>query len=148
MPSPRFEVPVGAIDGSNTVFAVSKAYSAGSTAVFLNGILQERSYEDGWVETDPNAGVVTLKEAPRLADTVQIFYLDTVSTVLPETQIFKMRGILKAARSIRATFRPAQTIQGRISTPTPLVGRIGVRKDLRGTVSVTRTIKAKIKVCV
>ena len=146
MPSPRFEVPVGAIDGANTVFTVSRAYSAGSTAVFLNGILQERSYDDGWIETSPSTGVFTMKEAPQLADVLQVFFLDT-SAALPESQVFKMRGILKTSRSMRAVFRPADAIQGRISTPAPLVGQIGLRKDLRGTVTVVKTIRAKIKVC-
>jgi len=147
MPSPRFEIPVGAIDGSNTVFTVSRAYSAGSTAVFLNGILQERSYDDGWYETNPLGGIVTLKEAPQLADTVQIFFLDTTAA-LPETQVFKMRGILKASRSMRGSIRPSAEIQGRLSTPNPLVGHLDLRKDLRGTVKINRTIRAKIKVCV
>jgi len=147
MPSPRFEVPVGAIDGVNTVFTVSRAYSAGSTAVFLNGILQERNYDDGWFETSPASGVITLKEAPQLSDSVQVFFLDTTSTVLPENQVFKMRGILRTSNKIRAVFRQTESIQGKISTPAPLVGQLNLRKDLRGTVSVTKTIKAKIKVC-
>lgn len=146
MPSPRFEVPVGAIDGVNTVFTVSRGYSAGSTAVFVNGLLQERTSPSGWIETDPSAGIVTLKQAPVLGATVQVFFLDT-SAALPETQVFKMRGILKASRSMRAAMRPAESIQGRISTGIPLVGRIETRKDLRGTIGVNRTIRAKIKVC-
>ena len=39
MPIPRFEVPVGAVDGANTVYTTSVPYQAGSTAVFLNGLL-------------------------------------------------------------------------------------------------------------
>lgn len=83
MPTPRFEVPAGAIDGVNKVFILSRSYTPGSVAAFLNGQLKREDYEDGWVETDPVAGIVTLKEAPIAfgspdpLDVVQIFYIDT-----------------------------------------------------------------------
>jgi hypothetical protein len=83
MASPRFEVPSGAIDNVNTVFTLSRSYTPGTVAVFLNGQLKREDYDDGWIETDPVAGVVTLKEPPRSAggyeplDVVQIFYIDT-----------------------------------------------------------------------
>lgn len=83
MASPRFEVPSGAIDNVNVTFTLSQSYTPGSVAVFLNGQLKRQDYEDGWIETDPVAGVVTLKEPPRYAsnispaDVVQIFYIDT-----------------------------------------------------------------------
>jgi hypothetical protein len=83
MASPRFEVPSGAIDNVNVTFTLSRSYTPGSVAVFLNGQLKRVDYDDGWIETDPVAGIVTLKEAPKAAgtyeplDVVQIFYIDT-----------------------------------------------------------------------
>jgi hypothetical protein len=56
------------------------AYTPGSTAVFLNGQLKRPSSTgilDGWVETSPILGTVTLDEAPLTDDVVQVFYLDT-----------------------------------------------------------------------
>jgi hypothetical protein len=147
MPSPRFEVPAGAIDGSNTVFTVSRAYSPGSTAVFINGILMERSLDDGWLETTPGDGVVTLKEAPRAFDTVHVFFLDQ-SAPLPETQVFKMRGKIKTSTPIRGKVSMSQSITGHIVQPSPLVAKIASRKDLRATITSKQTIRAKIRVCV
>jgi hypothetical protein len=97
MPMPRFEVPAGAVDGANTVYTVSQPYMPGSTAVFLNGLLQEKSLDDGWFETDPGSGTITMKEAPQgtgtFPDVLQVFYLDT-SPALPETEICIMSGRL------------------------------------------------------
>lgn len=117
MPVPRFEVPVGVINGLNTVFTVSRPYLPGTTAVFLNGLLQEKSLDDGWLETDPSGGIVTLKEAPRSSglspDVVQIFFIDT-TPALPETQIFKLRGRLRQSKPLRAIMIPVQKIRGRL----------------------------------
>lgn len=80
MPQPRFEILAGMIDGVNQVFTTSVAFTPSSTAVFLNGQLKRphvSGVQDGWTETDPAAGVVTLDEAPRVGDVVQAFYLDT-----------------------------------------------------------------------
>lgn len=97
MATPRFEIPAGVIDDVNTVFTVGSPYLAGSVAVFLNGQLLTQVLDDGWTETDPATGVVTLNEAPRVTnippDVVQIFYL-VDGPVLPEGQIMKLTGIL------------------------------------------------------
>lgn len=77
MATPRFEIAVGAINGSNAVFTVSQAYVANSTAVFINGLLMRRDLEDGWSESSPTIGQVTLTEAPKTGDVIQIFFLDT-----------------------------------------------------------------------
>ena len=80
MPLPHFEVPTGVIDGVNTVFNVSQAYRPGTTAVFLTGLLLRADYDDGWTESDPSTGEITLKEPPRVTkitpDVVQVFYID------------------------------------------------------------------------
>lgn len=73
--TPRFEVASGAVDGSNVTFVVGDPYTPDTTAVFLNGVAQIMSFDDGWFETSPTAGVVTLKEAPLVGDIVKIFYI-------------------------------------------------------------------------
>jgi hypothetical protein len=77
---PHFEVPAGAIDGANVLFTTAMSYTPGSTAVFINGQLKRPAgvgILDGWTETSPVLGTVTLDEAPLTDDVVQIFYLDT-----------------------------------------------------------------------
>jgi len=82
---PIFEVPTGVIDGVNTTFTVSSAYVVGSTAVYLNGQLKVKTFLDGWTETDPLAGIITLTEAPLDGDVIQIFYIgETPSSQIDE----------------------------------------------------------------
>jgi len=87
MPEAHFEVPVGAIDGVNRLFTVSLPYTPGSVAVFINGQLKRADYDDGWVETDPSTGQVTVNESPiggSVPEVVQIFYLDTTQNDVTE----------------------------------------------------------------
>ena len=87
---PRFEVPSGVIDGVNTVFTVSVPYISGTTAVWLNGVLLEPSLVDGWIESNPATGEITLKEPPQATgpcpDVLQVFFQDTTPDP-PETVI-------------------------------------------------------------
>jgi len=151
MPSPRFEVPSGLIDGVNTVYTVSRPYRPGSTAVFLNGALQERSLDDGWFETDPAAGTVTLKEAPRsigaCPDVLQIFFIDT-SPALPETEITKIKGRIRQTPRLRGRLRDAQAMQGRVAATGRLRGRIQDSIKIRASVAGVRKIKGTIRECV
>jgi hypothetical protein len=67
----NFEVPTGDIDGVNTVFTVSKPYTAGSLAVWVN-LLRIEANDDGWTETTTTT--FTMKEAPRSGDTLLVRY--------------------------------------------------------------------------
>jgi len=150
MSSPRFEVPSGTIDGSNVVFAVSRPYGPGTTAVFINGQLMEKSLDDGWFETDPTSGTVTLKEAPRSTgecpDVIQIFFLDT-APALPETQIFRLKGYIRQSPKIRAEVRSSQRLLGKVVPSRKIFGRVEMRKRLRGTVMDAQKIRARIRIC-
>lgn len=73
----HLEIPVGAVDGANQVFTTSESYASGSLHVWINGVLRLATNTDGWTETSTSAGTVTLKVAPIVGDTVQIFFLDT-----------------------------------------------------------------------
>jgi len=149
MPSPRFEVPSGAVDGANKVFTLSMPYGPGTTAVFLNGLLQERSLDDGWYETDPDAGIVTLKEAPRatgMPDVIQIFFIDR-SKPLPEAACVQLKGIIRLGSGLRGKLTPSMPIYGQVSPQPSLLGYCDPRKDLRGSVESTRLFKATIRVC-
>ena len=102
MANPIFEIPTGVVDGANRVFTTSKPYSIGSTAVFLNGVLQGRALDDGWYETSPDNGVITMKEAPSnigTPDVVQVFYLDRSPSPPPPrgTVARRLRGIIRTS---------------------------------------------------
>lgn len=138
MPIPRFEVPSGAIDGVNTVFNVSSPYQSGTTAVYLNGLLQEPSLDDGWTETDPLTGEVTLKEAPKgtgdCPDVLQVFFLDT-SPQLPESVIERIKGRLSAVGEI----------EGRLGLIIPLTGAIEGAGALQGAVLASTALKGLVE---
>lgn len=146
MPSPRFETPTGVTDKTNVDFYVSRPYANGSTAVFLNGVLMERTFDDGWIELDPETGLIRLKEAPFPFDTLQIFYLDR-SPPLPETVVYRLKGRIKTSTPISGKVHMTQSVTGRIVQPSPLVARIAPRKDLRATITSRQTIRAKIRMC-
>lgn len=145
MPIPRFEVPAGVVNGVNTVFTVSQPYMPGSTAVFVNGLLQEKSLDDGWLETSPATGVITLKEAPRSAgtfpDVLQVFYLDT-SPALPETEVSTMSGTLVVVDELEGSLVdgdalsglvvPAGGLLGGLLDPYPLQAAIDASDSLTG----------------
>lgn len=80
MTAERIEQLAGAINGSNTVFTAPTPYVAGSARVFVNGLLRRQADADGWTETSPAAGTITLAVAPLVGDTVAAYYLDPTTT--------------------------------------------------------------------
>jgi hypothetical protein len=76
MPTPRLEVPSGAVNGTNQAFTTSVPYTAGTLSVWINGQLKRQDLEDGWAETSPTTGVFTMGVAPKTGDIIQVFFLD------------------------------------------------------------------------
>jgi len=139
MPLPHFEVPVGAIDGSNVVFNVSQAYKPGTTAVFLNGLLLRADYPDGWTESDPATGEVTLKEPPRVTkitpDVVQVFYIDTSPAILEAVIVERLRGTLRAV----------DDLEGRLVPLAPLRASVDVSGALEGVLAAESALRAELQ---
>lgn len=127
MAVPRFEVPAGAIDGVNTLFTVSTAYQASSTAVYINGQLKDKDNDDGWIETSPLTGLVTLKEAPLTGDTVHIFFIDE-TTLAPGTSpviIDRLVGVIRETEAIRGVLdEGVDVLRGQLVEVSPIVGRL------------------------
>ena len=125
MSLPHFEVPSGVIDGVNLVFNVSQPYKPGTTAVFLNGLLLRPDYTDGWTESNPATGEVTLKEPPRVTkitpDVVQVFYIDTspdiLEAIIVERLIGRLRdaGALQGHLTVLSTFRASMDVSGALT---------------------------------
>jgi microcompartment protein CcmL/EutN len=149
MPEPRFEIPAGAIDGANVTFVTSQPYRPGSTAVFLNGQLKTQALDDGWDETDPAGGVVTLNEAPRGSpgdpDVVQIFYIDT-SPVLPETVVdTRLVGVLREVDTLEAEIVSTGLLGGLVDdSGLGLEGAISEVDQLGGVVQDVEALSGKI----
>jgi len=126
MALPHFEVASGTIDGVNVIFNVSMPYKPGTTAVFLNGLLLREDYPDGWLESDPVTGEVTLKEPPRVTkitpDVVQVFFIDTSPDVLDAVIVERLVGYL----------RGVDVLDGRLLEVVELRGAVDVVDGLDG----------------
>ena len=121
----KFEVAVGAIDGVNTVFAVSTAYVPNSTAVFLNGQLKRKDFGDGWAETTPASGVVTLVEPPIDGDVVQIFFIDGSPGAADDTvEVSPLVGKLVEVDALQGVVIPYFEVQGALGAEAGLSGTL------------------------
>jgi hypothetical protein len=136
MAQPRFEVALGVIDGVNRFFVVSTGYIPNTTAVFVNGKLYRRDWDDGWDETNPAVGSITLKEAPLAGDTVQVFFTDSASMGSEEEvttltgrilEVSELRGQLLEGEIRLAVVHEIGDIDGRLLDAQLVLGGI---KDL------------------
>lgn len=149
MPLPHFEVPSGAIDGVNTVFNVSQPYQPGTTAVFLNGLLLRADYPDGWTESDPATGEVTLKEPPRVTkitpDIVQVFYIDTSPAVLEATIVCRLVGRLRDVEGLEGRLTPEQPLHGSVEASGGLTGHLVAEPRLHGELEGEETLRGHLE---
>lgn len=152
MPTPRFEVLSGTIDGANTTFTVSVPYQSGSSAVFINGVLMRIDLDDGWVETDPTTGTIDLKEAPRVGpsgagcpDVLQMFFLDTSPPVL-ETVTTTLCGTIEAVGELDGYLSQETVFVGSLETPS-LAGALAAELSLAGAVEDAHALSGTLVVC-
>lgn len=69
----------GVVNDSNVSFFTSYPYVEGSLRVFINGILVRPYDDDGFYETNPLTGELTLKEAPSaipIPDIISVRYME------------------------------------------------------------------------
>ena len=126
-------------------------YQPGSSAVFVNGLLQERSLDDGWVESDPGAGEITLKEAPQgtptgFPDVLQMFFIDT-SPDLPEVVLYRLHGRLRESETLdgrlvalghlRGAVSELEGLSGHLVGVTSMTGRVDEVERLTGRLVLT-----------
>lgn len=142
---PKFEPLTGTINGSNTVFTASSAYTSGSSAVFLNGVLQRQDLNDGWTESNPATGEVTLNEAPIAGDIPQIFYIDTTPDG-PEVNIENITGQLDVEPNPTGTLQDL-ALTGTLAPDDTLTGALAVDAVLSGQLEPDGAITGQVKDC-
>jgi hypothetical protein len=145
MSIPRFEKLIGDIDGVNTTFTTSVPYQSGTIAVMLNGQLKDRTFDDGWIGTDPSSGIVDLKEAPIVGDTVWAFYLDT-SPTLPEAEIIEVDVEVELVNDIEASIVLVEDISAEIGT-VDIDSTVEVLRVTEVGVVIVEEISAEVEVC-
>ena len=150
MPVPHYEVPSGVIDGINTVYTVSVAYQPGSVAVFLNGQLKRQDLDDGWTETGPAAGEVTLTEAPRsigkCPDVLQIFFLDTTPLAIEQT-VERIKAKLRTYQPVRGILRDVIHAKGRLEPVDNIHGKVASRSRYKANVQTFARVRGRICSC-
>jgi hypothetical protein len=122
-------------------------YVANTTAVFVNGKMYRRDWDDGWLETSPSHGVVELKEAPLPGDVVQIFFTDTASPQ-PEEEVTIISGCLVEVDQFRGKLSEAEMRLGRVYELDGLDGRLVNHQLVLGLLKDTEILRAQLhEVC-
>ncbi len=132
------------------MYTVSTGYKPGSVAVFLNGQLKRIDLDDGWTETAPGAGIVTLAEAPRSAgvcpDVLQIFFLDT-SPPAPEQSVERIKGKLSTTQDVRGVLRDPVRARAQLKTTEPIRGELIDRSIFKGNVQTFPPVNGRLRSC-
>ena len=148
MPIPSFEVATGAVDGVNTDFYTSQAYVVGSLAVFLNGQLKRRDFDDGWEEADPGTGEFRLFVAPLATDVVQASYIDGLPSLPMTEEVIPLFGTLSEVEYLsgRLSSTGELPLFGTLSEVEYLSGRLSSTSEMLGWIPSPTTIYGKLRV--
>jgi hypothetical protein len=71
--APVIERLTGTTNGANRTFETSTDYKPGTVRVFRNGMLNEKSLVDGWVELGGKR--IRVHEPPKTTDIMQAYYI-------------------------------------------------------------------------
>ena len=112
MPNTRIVTAGGAIDGVNVKFYTPVPYVPGSTTYILNGRTRRADLDDGYTESSPGTGEITVSEAPLPGDVVQIFFTDTAPSV--SSPIEKLSAAVSVKTQLTGTLK--------IVEPTKIIG--------------------------
>lgn len=145
---PHFSVLGGTVDGVNKVFYTPTPYTAGTVAIFINGQLKRPGYDDGWVETDPATGAVTLREAPQPCppdhdEVIQAFYIDTV----PDGAALDLTGIIEEIEDLTGTLAGTPQLTGIVDDAEDVVGSLTGDGALSGQIDGIQEIIGQLREC-
>jgi len=150
--TPRFVAAIGLVDGVNRVFGTGHPYHPGTTALYVRGLLRVRTDDDGYVESDPAAGLIELNEAPLPGrpsdpsdpgDRVMIFFLDEPSESGDDT-VQAISGTI-SYDPVEGTIGH-DDVGGAIDFPVEVVGSISESSQVSGSVEATE-ISGTLRVC-
>ena len=135
MPIPyhaRFVVMVGQRDGVNLVFNTpgNEAFVPESNVVFVRNIPRVKTNDDGWADTDPTQGIVTLKEAPEKDDSVMMLYAASDAAA----EVTTMSGTIDARDDLAGSLIETDVLVGTIAQAETLSGTLEAQTDLSGVV--------------
>jgi hypothetical protein len=114
----------GAINGVNLVYATPWAYTPGTVAVFLNGVLLSRN--DGahpWTETNPSLGTVTLNGSdytPKAGDSLFAFATMFGESIASELIVGEIYAMLQSETDMAAFLDDELTVSTVVSSDDPI----------------------------
>jgi hypothetical protein len=111
MPNAKIVTAGGAIDGVNVKFYTPVPYVSNSTAYILNGRTHRPDLADGYIESNPGTGEITVNEAPLDGDVVQIFFTDTSPSIVSPVSKISATLSAKTATQLIGTLRPAKPLK-------------------------------------
>lgn len=150
MGTPIFTTNIsGVVDGANLVFNTPTPYSPGTLAVFLNGQLATKTWDDGWIETDPSTGEFSFKpgNAPRSTqspDKVGAFYLDTGPDPIVLIEVCPLFGTIEDVTPIDGSLRTEGALVGSIEDRSDLTGVLLAAEALTGSLLDTESLTGTI----
>ena len=148
MPAAQFEPLAGTIDGVNAVFTTSQPYTAGTTAVYLNGQLLLNPSGNPWAETDPNTGTITITAPeciPRPDDIISAFYLDQSPDTV-ESEVVELSGTIDGEDSLTG-FLDTTELGGTIDSTSAISGSLSEVIDLFGVIDNDADLVGELEVC-
>lgn len=132
--SDTYGVLSGTINGSNTLFTVSKSeYITGTLRVFLNGQLQTQGSAEDWVETTPASGTFTFNTAPQTGDEITVAYNYT-STTPVDSIVVNNLSVLSTASIITGYFN-------NVYASTATIGNLGTTNIVNASTISTNFIR-------
>lgn len=147
MPNPRFELAIGLIDGSNQDFTVQVDYTVNTLVVFRNGVLLERSADNGWTEMGGNA--FEMKRAPKVGDVVHCFYMDTLpgTGIDVEVETEEILGIVEEEAGIAGSFESEDDMVGTVLAEGDVTGVVEIEDEFVGELVSETGITGIIEEC-
>lgn len=144
---PFFEVLTGTIDGVNDTFFFSKAYTAGSVALYLNGQLLVASPGNPWVEVDPSTGEVRISVSaciPKTGDQIAGFAIDTTDGV-NTVEVTELLGSVTALDRIGGSIESTE-VEAALAQVQALAGQFD-NSELLGEVQTVSHISGVLEYC-
>lgn len=139
----------GTIDGVNTVFTFSSPYSAGTSAIYLNGQLLTSASGNPWSESDPSTGEITITDSaciPRVGDEISglAFDLDADAEAIEITEI---AGSLSLLTGVQGSLEEVSELSSSLGENEPVAAQLEQTIDLAGETRTIVSIAGQIAVC-
>lgn len=138
---PRIELLAGVVNGINTDFTTPTPYTPNTLTAIVDGQLREKSLDDGFIEQDPDTGLVRFKIAPLTGSLLQAFYIDrSFSEEVQELRgniqdTENVAGAIQSQSEVSAALMASEQITATLENQTEIQGHLNDIEYLTGFIS-------------